>query len=37
MKRTIAATILATLALAGFVQIVRAQQKEEPVDPRILA
>ena len=37
MKRTIAATILTTLALAGFIQAVRAQQKDEPVDPRILA
>jgi hypothetical protein len=37
MKRTIVATLLATLAVAGAVRAVRAQQKEEPVDPRILA
>jgi len=37
MKRTIAATMLIGLALAGFIRVVRAQQKEEPVDPRILA
>ena len=37
MKRTIAAAVLAALALAGLVRAVRAQEKEEPVDPRILA
>lgn len=37
MRRTIAATLLAALAVAGLVRAVRAQQKEEPVDPRILA
>ena len=37
MKRTIAATVLATLALAGFIRAVRAQEKDEPVEPRILA
>lgn len=37
MKRTIAATILAALALTGFIRAVRAQEKDEPVDPRILA
>ena len=37
MKRTIAAAMLIGLALAGFVRIVGAQQKDEPLDPRILA
>ena len=37
MKRTIAATLLASLAFAGFIRGVRAQGKDEPVDPRILA
>ena len=37
MKRTIVATLLAALAVAGLLRTVRAQQKEEPVDPRILA
>ena len=37
MKRTIVAMLLAALAVAGLFRAVRAQQKEEPVDPRILA
>ncbi len=37
MKRTVAVALLATIALAGAARIVRAQQKEEPLDPRILA
>jgi hypothetical protein len=36
MKRTIAAVLLALLALSGVVRAVRAQDKEEPLDPRIL-
>ncbi len=39
MKRTVAAIVLAAMALAGVTRVVRAQGKEaeEPVDPRILA
>ena len=37
MKRTVAAALLGIVALAGLVRAVRAQQKDEPVDPRILA
>ena len=37
MKRMIAATLLTALALTGLVRAVRAQQKDEPVEPRILA
>jgi cytochrome c5 len=37
MKRTIAATMLAALAVGGLLTVVRAQQKDEPVEPRILA
>jgi hypothetical protein len=37
MKRTVAAVLLAVVALAGLTRLVRAQEKEEPVDPRILA
>ena len=37
MKRTVAVALLATIALAGAARILRAQQKEEPLDPRILA
>jgi hypothetical protein len=37
MKRTIAVTLLASLAFAGFIRGARAQGKDEPVDPRILA
>lgn len=37
MRRTIVAVLLAALAVAGMFRAVRAQQKEEPPDPRILA
>ena len=37
MKRTIIAILLTTLAVTGLLQVVRAQQKDEPEDPRILA
>jgi cytochrome c5 len=37
MKQTIAATLLAALAIAGMVRAVMAQQKDEPLDPRIAA
>jgi hypothetical protein len=37
MKRTVAAVLLAAVALTGLARLVRAQEKEEPVDPRILA
>ena len=37
MKRTVAAALLAALALVGVMRVVRAQEKEEPMDPRILA
>jgi cytochrome c5 len=37
MKRTIVAMLLTTLAVTGLIRVVRAQQKDEPVDPRILA
>jgi cytochrome c5 len=36
MKPTIAAALLALLAFSGVARLVRAQDKEEPVDPRIL-
>ena len=36
MRRAIT-MLLAAVAAAGLVQAVRAQQKDEPVDPRILA
>src|SRR6266568_2866095 len=36
MKRTIAAILLALTAFAGVERVVRAQDKEEPLDPRIL-
>jgi cytochrome c5 len=36
MKRSIAILVLAILAASGAVRIVRAQDKEEPLDPRIL-
>ena len=36
MKRTIAASLLAAIALGGLVRAVRAQEKEESLDPRIL-
>jgi hypothetical protein len=37
MKRTMVAMLLTVLAVPGVIRVVRAQQKEEPVDPRILA
>jgi hypothetical protein len=37
MKRTVAATLLAALAIAGTIRAVAAQQKDEPLDPRIAA
>jgi len=37
MKRIPAAILLAVLTVAGVPRTVRAQQKDEPVDPRILA
>jgi len=36
MRRSIAVALLALVALGGAIRIVRAQDKEEPVDPRIL-
>jgi cytochrome c5 len=36
-SRTIVGALLATVAVAGLVRAVRAQQKDEPVEPRILA
>jgi hypothetical protein len=36
MHRTIAAVLLGLLALAGLARVVCAQEKEEPLDPRIL-
>jgi hypothetical protein len=36
MKRPIAIALLALFALGGMVRILGAQDKEEPVDPRIL-
>ena len=33
MKRTIAAMLLMTVAVTGLVRVVRAQQKDEPLDP----
>ena len=37
MKRMIAATLLSALAIAGMIRAVAAQQKDEPLDPRIAA
>jgi hypothetical protein len=37
MKRKIAVTVLAVLALTGLVRAVRAQEPAAPVEPRILA
>ena len=37
MNRTFTAALLTGLALTGLIGAVRAQQKDEPVDPRILA
>jgi hypothetical protein len=36
MKRIIAVAVLAVIALGGAIRAVRAQDKEEPLDPRIL-
>ena len=36
MKRTIAAALLASIAIVGLVRANAAQGKEEPLDPRIL-
>ena len=36
MKRSIAVAVLAVVALGGALRTVRAQDKEEPLDPRIL-
>lgn len=37
MKRIIVAAVLTVVALTGLMKAVRAQEKEEPLDPRILA
>lgn len=37
MKRTIIAAMLGLAAVAGLVRMVGAQEREEPLDPRILA
>jgi hypothetical protein len=37
MKRTIAVAVLGMIALTGLGRAIAAQQKEEPIDPRILA
>lgn len=36
MKRSIAAALLAALALGGLIRVATAQEKDEPLDPRIL-
>jgi hypothetical protein len=36
MKRAVAVALLAVVALGGAIRIARAQDKEEPLDPRIL-
>src|SRR5579871_6306732 len=36
MKRIAAVALLAAIGLSGAIRIVRAQDKEEPLDPRIL-
>lgn len=36
MKRPIAAALLAVAALGGLVRLATAQEKDEPLDPRIL-
>jgi len=36
MKRIAALALLAVIGLGGAIRVVRAQDKEEPVDPRIL-
>lgn len=38
MKRTIVAAVLGVIALTGFVRVIAQQkEKEEPIEPRILA
>jgi hypothetical protein len=37
MTRATAALVLAGLALGGFIRVATAQEKDEPVEPRILA
>jgi hypothetical protein len=38
MKRTIVAVLLGVIALTGFVRVIaQEQEKQEPLDPRILA
>jgi hypothetical protein len=37
MKRTFVAMLLTTVAATGLLRVVIAQQKDEPVEPRILA
>lgn len=37
MKRTFVAMLLTTMAATGLLRVVIAQQKDEPVEPRILA
>ena len=37
MKRTIAAAVFGLIVITGLVRTIAAQQKEEPIDPRILA
>jgi len=37
MKRTFVAMLLTTVAATGLLRVVVAQQKDEPVEPRILA
>jgi hypothetical protein len=36
MKRSVAVALLALFALGGAIRVVRAQDKDEPLDPRIL-
>ena len=37
MKRVITAMLVMAVAVSGLFRVVRAQQKDEPLDPRILA
>jgi hypothetical protein len=37
MKRTIVAAALGLFAVAGLVRVIGAQEKDEPLDPRVLA
>ena len=37
MKRIIGVALLAAFALGGAIRVARAQEKDEPLDPRILA